>query len=139
LGLIALALYYVSWPAGLLQPLAEPQGLFIPSGTLGILLFLLLAQWSAGSRPSQPVAVVGVYSMVVYVQHVVVGAGMRALLMKAHVANAPALILLVLGASLALPVVWQKTTDFLGVTRIFGIRPIANPGWPLAIRAPEES
>ena len=69
---------------------------------------------------------VGIYAMAVYVMHVIVGAGVRAAINGLGGAEPWIYFTAISLAGLVLPIAFQKVSDRLRLTPVFGIRPV----WP---------
>jgi hypothetical protein len=124
--LLLTAYIYSHAPQEKMNPIFEPQSGILFTGTLGIFMCLILARRCEASRIAGLFEQVGVYSMVIYVQHPMWGSGIRGVLMKAKMINSVILITAVFLAGLVLPVAWQKICDRWRLTKYFGIRPIVS-------------
>ncbi len=117
-------------PQDQILPISNFQTSILATGLSGILLFGLLshALYQQNTMSARTMlALIGQYSMAIYVLHVIVAAGLRTMLLHLNEPgffwiNAAPLTL----AGTALPILWQLTCDRLRVTACFGIRPVTE-------------
>lgn len=109
------------------RALFEFQRGILFTGTLGILASIIAVSFIQRSFVYRVLCLMGLYSMVIYVQHVFWGAGIRSLLGRAGVDNDALELAVIVGVSIAGAILWQKIADRLGVSKFFGIRPMAKP------------
>jgi len=118
---------YAAGAFGPLRPAYEFQNGVVVTGLLSIVGVLALLRAAQGSRVVGAARLVGVYSMAIYVQHVIVGAALRALAVKAGLRDPWLLTAGLTVAAIAAPILWQMAFDRLRLTAFFGIRPVTAP------------
>ncbi len=126
-GVTALALVaflYSNKPDENLQLLSEPQGWILVTGTLGIALCLIVARRTESLVMGCWIKRVGMYSMVIYVQHTIWGAAIRSLLMRVGITHPVLLLIAIVAGGILFPILWQKIFDSRLLTRFFGIRAV---------------
>jgi fucose 4-O-acetylase-like acetyltransferase len=129
-GVAALALVaflYSNKPDEKLQLLSEPQGWILVTGTLGIAICLIVARRTEPLMMGCWIKRIGMYSMVIYVQHTIWGAAIRSLLMRAGITHPALLIVAIVAGGILFPILWQKIFDSRQLTRFFGIRAVTLP------------
>ena len=123
-GVAVAAWLYANAPAESINALSEPQGWFVVTGSVGILALLLISRKTAALWFAAWIQQIGLYSMVIYVQHTIWGAGVRVALTKFNLSNPLLLIAAIVVAGILLSMLWQNIADKFGLTKYFGIRPI---------------
>ena len=129
-GALASCLFGLVWLTsmqyvGSLKPLYAFQDLILLTGIVGtaglVFLMLLVKRFTLVSGLLQ---LLGVFSMVIYVQHVFWSSAVRVAMKQLHFAMSAEYVVLlaVVLAGLFLPVVWQRIADRLNITPWFGIK-----------------
>lgn len=110
---------------GALRPMDGFQSTLHLTGALGIAGLAAAARLLRGARLREALIVCGQYSMSIYVQHTIVVAAARLILLRLGLANPWIVALACTACGVAIPIFWQRWTDRLGWTAYFGIRPVA--------------
>ena len=82
-------------------------------------------------------AYLGQHSLVIYLTHVIAGSGLRVILMQvAPGLNLYVALALVIGASVAAPLIFEKIAQWMGLAKLFALRPIiGDRARPAAVEA----
>ncbi|HEY9257793.1 acyltransferase, partial [Chitinophaga sp.] len=93
--------------------------LFMIIALIGCLFVILLASWLAAIRKMEFLPVIGHYSLYVYLLHVSIFAGLRAVLLQLGVDNGIALLLILIPSSIFLSIIVYRICVLLKCTFLF--------------------